>query len=406
MTQPVPVAPPLTTPLATPLATPEDSLSDVAGVPHVFLDTPKLATAQVRKLIVPFDQALRTASGVMQAAPMVLLDLPTNAGVTGHAYLFCYTPTVLDAVARLTQDVAKLLVGQPLAPQQQLQRLRANFKLLGTAGLLDMVLSAIDMALWDAWSKFLVQPLASLLGANLPRSSMTPGHAPLSVPVYASYGMEDAQQTRRNIAQAMDAGHRHVKIKIGFPDLATDLEVVESALEGMQGRARLLIDYNQSLSVAEALVRCRALDEYGLAWIEEPTNFDDLAGHAHIAAQVATPIQLGENLWGPTQVAASLDAGASDLMMPDLGKVGGVGGWLQASALCAARRMPVSNHFYQEISAHLMLVTPGAHLLEYFKMADPILEHPLELRGDRAQVPDRPGHGMRWREDRVRAYQV
>ncbi|HEY0201815.1 MAG TPA: enolase C-terminal domain-like protein [Burkholderiaceae bacterium] len=361
-------------------------------------ELPKISPALVRKVIVPFEQPLRTASGVMQAAPMVVLDIPTSAGIVGHSYLFCYTPTVLDAVARLAQDVSNALIDQPLAPHQLLQRLRSNFKLLGTVGLLDMVLSAIDMALWDAWSKFLGQPLAALLGADFSHSR--------SMPVYASYGMEDVQQTRRNIEQAMSEGHRYVKIKIGHPELATDLAIVETALESMQGKASLLVDYNQSLSVAEALVRCKALDTYDLAWIEEPTCFDDLQGHAQIARHVTTPIQVGENLWGPTQIAASLDANASDLMMPDLGKVGGIGGWLQASAVCAARRIPVSNHFYQEISAHLMLVTPGAHLLEYFKMADPILEQPLELIDGRAYVPDRPGHGMAWREKRIQTFLV
>ena len=197
-----------------------------------------------------------------------------------------------------------------------------------------------------------------------------------------------------------------MKIKIGHAELATDLAIVEAALDAMQGKASLLVDYNQSLSVAEALVRCEALDAYGLTWIEEPTCFDDLQGHAEITRRVTTPIQVGENLWGPTQVAASVAAGASDLMMPDLGKIGGVTGWLQASAICAARRVPISNHFYQEISAHLMLVTPGAQLLEYFKMADPILEQPLQLTEGRAQVPDRPGHGMAWREDRIEAFLV
>lgn len=357
---------------------------------------PTLGISQVRRAIVPFEQPLRTASGMMQAAPLVILDIPTSAGVTGHAYLFCYTPTVLEAAARLTHDVTKALAGQPLAPYQAMQKLRGQFKLLGTAGLLDMVLSAIDMALWDAWSQFLGQPLATLLGADLTQ--------PREIPVYASFGMESADTTRRNIEQALGDGHRHIKIKIGHATLGADLTVVEAALEAMQGRASLLIDYNQGLTVAEALVRCKALDAYGLTWIEEPTNFDDFAGHAEIARHVTTPIQAGENLWGPTQVAASLAAGASDLMMPDLGKVGGVSGWLQASAVCAARRVPVSNHFYQETSAHLMLVTPGAHLLEYFRMADPILEHPLQVSEGRARVADLPGSGVAWREDRLKPF--
>ncbi|WP_206665950.1 MULTISPECIES: enolase C-terminal domain-like protein [Rhizobium/Agrobacterium group] len=357
---------------------------------------PSIESWRIRQLIVPFEQPLRTASGVMQAAPIVLFDVRTSSGVVGHSYLFCYTPTVLRAVASLAVSVTELTIGHSIAPVQRISELRSMFKLLGTAGLLDMVLSGIDMALWDAWGKTLAKPLSDLFGADAENRAR--------IPVYASYGMENAEQTRRNVDHALSAGHQHVKIKIGYSTLKEDESVVDAALTLMDGKASLLIDYNQSLSVAEALVRCRHLDSYGLTWIEEPTNFDDLEGHARISEYVTTPIQIGENLWGPSQISASLDARASDLMMPDLGKVGGVTGWQQAVAICGAKRVPVSNHFYQELSAHLMLVTPGAHLLEYFKMADPILENPLEVKDGHAIVSDRPGSGLAWREDQVERY--
>jgi len=359
-------------------------------------DLPTIRACRVRQLVVPFAQPLRTASGTMPAAPMILLDLHTSAGVTGHAYLFTYTPTALRAVAALCEDVTAQLAGAALAPRQVMAGLRARFRLLGSVGLLDMVLSAIDMALWDAWAKFLGQPLAALLGADLSANDR--------VRAYASYGMEDREQIVRHVGAALEQGFGFVKIKIGHASLATDLEIVEAALAAMQGRAALLVDYNQSLSVAEAVVRCKALDGYGLAWIEEPTRYDDLHGHAQIAAAVDTPIQLGENLWGPAQIGESLRAGASDLMMPDLGKVGGVSGWLDATSLCGARSVPVSNHFYQEVSAHLMTVTPGAHLLEYFRMAEPILMEPVEVVHGHVRVPRRPGHGMAWNEEQVRRY--
>src|SRR5690606_14322770 len=108
-------------------------------------------------------------------------------------------------------------------------------------------------------------------------------------------------------------------------------------------------------------------------WIEEPTRYDDNCGHAKITAAIKTPLQLGENLWGPRQVAESLRMKASDYMMPDLMKIGGVSGWMQAVGVCVANNVRVSNHFFQEISVHLLRVTPTAHYIEYFQMADPIL---------------------------------
>ncbi|BCI66348.1 enolase C-terminal domain-like protein [Acetobacter aceti] len=359
-------------------------------------DLPKIRNYTVRQVVVPFEQPLTTANGAMHAAPMVLLDLVTDAGVVGHAYLFCYTQTVLKAVAQLSSDVVATVVGVAAAPHKVRDELRARFRLLGTAGLLDMVLSLVDMALWDAWSKHLGQPLVAALGGDLTND--------LSIPVYASYGMSGVAETEKNIAQALEEGHHHVKIKIGHPKLTEDIKVVEAALKMMADKAVLLVDYNQSLSVAEALVRCSVLDEYGLGWIEEPTSFDDFEGQAEIARRCRTPIQIGENLWGPQQIAESISARCSDLIMPDLGKVGGVSGWQKATAVCEAYRIPVSNHFYQEVSAHLLAVTTGAQLLEYFRMADPILVNPLEVKAGQASVQRIPGSGVVWREDQIELF--
>ena len=90
--------------------------------------------------------------------------------------------------------------------------------------------------------------------------------------------------------------------------------------------------------------------------------------------------------------------------MPDLGKIGGVTGWLRAAALAEPSGLPLSSHLYPEVSAHLLAVTPTRHWLEYVDWASPILEQPLVVEAGRALVPDRPGHGMAWDEAAVARY--
>ena len=104
------------------------------------------------------------------------------------------------------------------------------------------------------------------------------------------------------------------------------------------------------------------------------------------------------------QVARSIRDQASDLMMPDLMKVGGVSGWIDAAAICAAASMPVSNHFFQEISVHMLAVTPTADYLEYFPMVDALLQEPLQVEAGVVQPPERPGNGIEWREESVDKY--
>lgn len=348
----------------------------------------------VRPVMVPLDPPLRTASGVMASAPLALVDVATAHGVVGHAYVFAYSPVLLPALVRLLEDVAKLMPGEHLAPRALMRKLRSRFVLPGTAGLLDMALAGLDMALWDAHARVAGQSLIHLLGGE-----------PRPVKAYASFGMDGRARAIEAASKSADAGFRAIKIKIGYPTLAEDLDVVRGVRTAIGPDIELMVDYNQALSVPEAIRRGHALDGEGLAWIEEPTLCDDLDGHAQIAAALKTSLQLGENSWGPRGVQAMIARRASDLAMPDLMKVGGIGGWLDAVAVCEANGVPVSNHFYQEMSAHLLALTPAAHYLEYFGLADAVLENPSVVVDGCVTPSDEPGGGVTWNEEAVARYQ-
>ena len=152
------------------------------------------------------------------------------------------------------------------------------------------------------------------------------------------------------------------------------------------------------------MARCHALDDRGLAWIEEPIVYDNLAGSAQLAAELKTPIQIGENFYGPRAAALALELGACDLIMPDMMRIGGVTGWLRTAALAGARGVPMSTHLYPEISAHLMRVTETAHWLEWQDWGDPIVQAPFAVEDGNLIIPDRPGVGIAWNEDAVAKY--
>ena len=166
----------------------------------------------------------------------------------------------------------------------------------------------------------------------------------------------------------------------------------------------LMCDYNQSLTVAEAIRRCRMLDGEGLLWIEEPVRHDDYAGCASIAAQVQTAIQIGENFDSAFSMQASLSHGASDYVMPDVQRIGGVTGWMRAAALAHSAGIEMSTHLFPEISAHLMTVTPTAHWLEYVDWAGAILQEPLQVKAGHVSASEAPGSGIAWNESAVARY--
>ncbi len=343
--------------------------------------------------MVPLDPPLRTASGVATVASLALVDIATAHGVVGHAYVSAYTPVLLPALVQLLKDLSNLLPGQSLAPKTVMRELRSRFVLPGTPGLLDMALAALDMALWDAHARVVGRSLVRLLGGE-----------PRPVKSYASFGMDGRERAVDAALKSVDEGFRAIKIKIGYPTLKEDLDVVRSVRAAIGTEIDLMVDYNQVLSVPEAVRRGHALDDEGLAWIEEPTLCDDLDGHAQIAAALKTPLQLGENSWGPRGVQRMIASRACDLAMPDLMKVGGVTGWLDAVSICEANGMPVSNHFYQEMSAHLLALTPAMHYMEYFGLADAVLASPAIVVDGCVTPSDEPGGGVTWDEAAVERY--
>lgn len=354
-----------------------------------------IRTLQARALMVPLEEPIITASGTITAAPLVLADLVTDGGITGTSYIFTYSPAALKPTAELIANLEAEVAGQPLAPFEIERSLRDKFRLLGDTGLVGMAIAAVDMGLWDALAKARGVPLAVLLGGELQ-----------PVPAYYSASMVDEAAAARHAEAAVSQGYRAFKVKAGHETLEEDRAVVRAVRAVIGAEVALMVDYNQSLSVAEAASRITALEEENIAWVEEPLRHHDYAGHAELRGKIRTPIQMGENWWGVDDMAKSIAAGACDLCMPDAMRIGGVTGWLAAAALAKTHDLPMSTHAFPEISGQLMAVTPTAHWLELLDKAKPILENPVQVV-DGKLIPDtQPGAGLRWDEAAVKRYLV
>jgi mandelate racemase len=344
---------------------------------------------------VPLANPVRTASGNVTHAPLVLINLITEEGVEGRAYLFCYTPLVLKPVTALIENLGALLKGASLAPAEVERALDARFRLLGNTGLVTMAIAGIDMAVWDALAHAAKMPLARLLGGEVK-----------PIPAYFSQGMDGLERGVELAQECVQREFRLMKIKIGYATVEEDIRVIRAVQAALDGKAELAVDYNQSLNPVDALRRCRALDELGLAWIEEPTRQDDDASHARIAREIRTPIMLGENWFGSNEMARGVAAQSSDLVMPDLMKIGGVSGWLRAAGIASAARLPMASHIFHEVTAHLMSVTPTAYLLEILGVADPVLQTPLAIEHGMAIPNSAPGSGIAWDSEAVARYRL
>ena len=346
----------------------------------------------------PMKRPLVTSIATIKSAYLVLLDLQTDAGIVGRSYLFPTGPQHVRPIVALVEAMAELVRGDPVAPFDLERKLRSKYALLGVHNIVLFAMSAIDMAAWDVLGQAQGLPLARLLGG-----------APRPIPAYNSKGLGimPPKALAREAAALVREGFAAVKLRLGRPHAIDDMAALRTVKKAIGPRVTLMVDFNQGLSVAEAIRRGRMIDEEGgVAWIEEPVRADDFAGNARIAREVATPIQIGENFMGPEQMAQALAAGACDYAMPDAQRIGGVTGWMRAAALAQAAGMEMSSHLFPEVSSHLLAVTPTCHWLEYVDWADAVLEEPLRIEDGHAIVPDRPGAGMRWDEKAVRKYRL
>ncbi len=352
----------------------------------------------LRAVAIPLRRPLATRIVVIERAPFLLIDLLTEEGVTGRAYLFGYTPRGASHMAGLLQDVLELTKGDRVAPAEIFAKATKGLSLMGHEGIAAMAIAGFDMACWDALAQAAGLPLARLIGGG-----------PGLVRAYNSNGLgliEPAAAAEQAVALVEEGGFSAVKLRLGRATLEADLAVVRAVRKAVGEDILLPCDFNQGLDVAEAIRRGRALDAEGIYWIEEPVVYDDLAGCAKVAREVETPIQIGENFYGPRAMAAAIAAGAGDYMMPDVERIGGVTGWLRAAALAEVAGIAMSSHILPEISCHLMTATPTRHWLEYVDWASPILAEPLQVEHGQIRVPDVPGSGIAWNEDAIPGYRV
>ena len=358
----------------------------------------RIRDLRVRAVAVPMKRPLQTSIALVNVASLLLLDLETDGGIVGRSYLFAVGRHNLAPLAKLVEAMAEMVKGDAVAPYEVERKLRAKYALLGVHNIVLFAIAGIDMAAWDALGQSLGQPLVQLLGG-----------APRPIPAYNSNGLGllPLKDLPQEAAELVDEGFRAVKLRVGRSTAKEDREALRAVKSAIGPGVTLMVDFNQGLTVAQALERGRMIDdEGGVHWIEEPVRADDFAGTARVRDEVKTPIQIGENFMGPEQMAQALAAGACDYVMPDAERIGGVTGWMRAAALAQAAGLEMSSHLFPEVSAHLLAVTPTAHWLEYVDWANPILETPFSLQEGNIVTPAKPGIGMTWNEEAVRRYQI
>jgi mandelate racemase len=354
----------------------------------------RIRSVKTRGMLVPLKFTLGTSAAIVKAVPLLLVDLLNEDGVTGRAYAFCYRPSGAVAISSHLSEAVDLLKGKDATPFDAMQTLSRQFALLGVTGAVRMALSLLDMAMWDAMAQMQRVPLSSLLGSS-PK--------PLRAYDSRGLGLMEPDRLAKEAKTLLEGGLGAIKLRLGYPSLFEDLAALRAVRKSMSGDdVAIMVDYNQALTSTEAILRGRELEKEGIYWLEEPIAHDDYVASAAIARELRVPIQIGENFNGPEGLLRAVSARASDYVMVDVARIGGITGWLRAAGVAAAHGIEMSSHLMPEISAHLLCATPTAHWLEYVDWADAIVQEPLIIRDGMVLTSERAGSGIAWDEAKLK----
>lgn len=257
---------------------------------------------------------------------------------------------------------------------------------VGRSGLATQAIAAFDNCLWDCKAKRAGLSLGKLLGAQRD-----------SVACYNTSGGFLSTPTDvllDNIDRSIDAGIGGIKIKVGQPDWRTDIQRLEAVQKRLAGRAALMVDANQQWDRPTALRMGRAMESFGLVWIEEPLDAYDAEGHAALAATLDTPIASGEMLTSAAEHLELIRLNAVDILQPDAPRVGGISQFLRVATFADQKGLGLAPHFAMEIHLHLAATYPREPWVEHFDWLDPLFNERQEIRGGRMILSKRPGLGV------------
>jgi mandelate racemase len=357
-----------------------------------------LDSIHVRAASVPMRRPIVSKVGGYPNWPFVLIDVRTREGVVGRSYLEPYVHKLVPSIVSVIETLSEMFKGKPLAPLDVFGEAMKTLHLHGRQGTTLIALSGVDMAIWDALARAAGLPLARLLGGSTGRLRAYNTNGLWLIPLEKL-----AQEAKELVAEG---NFKAIKLRLGRPAIKEDLEAIRIVRDAVGEHILLMSDFNQGLTFGEGLQRMHALDGQGLYWFEEPIVYDDFEGCAQITREIATPIQIGENIYGPREFHKAVMARAADLYMPDLMRIGGVTGWMRAAAIAGAAGLPLSSHLYPEVSAHLLRVSESADWVEWRDWGNPLIAEPFNVEDGFVVVPERLGNGIEWNEEAVAKYKL
>lgn len=359
----------------------------------------RITGVEARLLSIPLEKPLLTAAFPIPAIDTALVEVHTDSGATGVAWSFAFGRGKVASMLRLIQDLSSTIVGEDaLMIEKHWQQLVKSCGFIGPRGLAAAAISTLDTACWD---------IAGIT-AGLPIYKMLGGHSD-RVETYASQGLWLDRSRDELAAEAADligSGFTAVKMRAGLTDEDEDIARVRAVREAIGPSSGLMIDVNQAWDAKRTIRMAKRLEEFDLLWLEEPMPFDRTDDYAEVRSAIAMPLCTGESNYYKDEIVGLVTHRATDLVMPDLMRMGGVTEWMKAVKASEALGATVTPHLFMEHSAHLAAASSNVVWQEYQPWWQPIMKHPIEIEDGAIRLSDRPGFGIELDQNAVSAFEV
>ena len=325
-------------------------------------------------------------------ANFVTVKVRTDEDVEGIGYAGFIPKLALPALKAMIDGLAELAIGMDALDHEAVAAKLVTEGGFGSPGGLVMrSAAAIETALWDVKGKALLQPVYKLLGGLRSR-----------VPCYASgylWRNHDLSTLAKTAPKLAAQGFRAMKFRMGDErSHRAELERLRVLRDAVGSDIELMVDINQGWDVNRAIRIGRAMEQFDLYWLEDPTHFEDFEGLAKIATALDTPITAGEYLYGVASFANMLRRRSVDIAMIDHLRAGGLAGFMKIAHIAEALNIPAVSHLAPEIAAHAVAAAPNGLIVENMPWSAPLFEQDLEIQNGEIVLSNAPGFGLTFNE--------